>query len=135
MFLERGDDPAEARRLCAGCPVREPCAEAGIDEPPGTGVGSVHVTGGRHDAAQLDTSLYPAEGCFFVSGNRHGRVMERVLREALREDQDELTLAEARELAEEEACNHFGMTSTSSDGPPRRGRSRRTTRWSRISPS
>jgi hypothetical protein len=36
--------------------------------------------------------------------------MERVLREALREDQDELTLAEARELAEEEACNHFGMT-------------------------
>lgn len=96
---------------------------------------SVHVTGGRHDAAQLDTSLYPAEGCFFVSGNRHGRVMERVLREALREDQDELTLAEARELAEEEACNHFGMTSTSSDGPPRRGRSRRTTRWSRISPS
>lgn len=33
MAVRHGVDPyAMARRLCAGCPVREPCREAGMSE-------------------------------------------------------------------------------------------------------
>ena len=32
FFPGQGDDLRPARQLCAGCPVREPCLDAGMDE-------------------------------------------------------------------------------------------------------
>jgi WhiB family redox-sensing transcriptional regulator len=38
-FIGQGGDPEPARQICAACPVREPCAQAGRDEQHGVWAG------------------------------------------------------------------------------------------------
>ena len=40
FFPERGDSTAQAKALCATCPVADACAEAGRDEPAGIWAGT-----------------------------------------------------------------------------------------------
>jgi hypothetical protein len=49
-FIAQGGDPEPARQICAACPVRELCAEAGRGELHGLWAGLSTRSGGPHDA-------------------------------------------------------------------------------------